>query len=345
MRILYLMKTQDSNLGDLLINKLLIDLLAEKAARMLFDVTGVSQVFRDALMEGVSAASVFATRRGAGYYLKLLHCRKHFDVIIAPPGHAGRASWRLLVPIAFALYYRVLGVRYMRLGKSIPHNSGVGAVLEKLLVLLSHHTMVRDHGSLERIRLFKSQRNISCAPDLIVLLSGKERPPITSRSGLIASFRFDYYPEETRAAFVKQVAELTAHHARAHALPVTLTWQVERDEDCVRAVADELKKLGIESSLLGITLENLSETYGAAALILSNRLHVALTSLSLGANAWAVCDPAKDHKIIDAFRELHLDARLIAINDRDDLLSADTAPVDLRPARDTLRAAILATLD
>jgi polysaccharide pyruvyl transferase WcaK-like protein len=344
MRILYLMKTQDSNLGDLLINKLLIDLLAEKADRMLFDVSGVSKQFREALIADVRSPVIFATKRGLSYYLKLLFCRAYFDVIIAPPGHAGKVSWRHVVPIAFAIYYRLLGVRYMRLGKSIPNNGGLGARLEKLLVRLSHHTMVRDQGSLERIRSFKNQRNISCAPDLIVLLSGKEPPNVAKNGGLIVSFRFDYYPEEKRAGFVQQVAALAAHYARQHALPVTLTWQVERDEECVRAIAAELNAMGIETALREITLENLASSYCAASLILSNRLHVALTSLSLGANAWAVCDPAKDHKIIDAFKELHLGDRLLSIDERDDLMSAANARVDLRPARDELRAAIGETL-
>lgn len=345
MRILYLMKTQDSNLGDLLINKLLIDLLAEKADRMLFDVSGVSKQFRDALIADVRNPVIFATNRGLGYYLKLLFCRAFFDVIIAPPGHAGKAGWRHVVPIAFAIYYRLLGVRYMRLGKSIPNNSGLGARLEKLLVRLSHHTMVRDKESLERIRSSKGQQNISCAPDLIVLLSGEKKPAVTTKSGLVASFRFDYYPEEKRVAFVKQAAELTAHYARAHSLPVTLTWQVERDETCVRAIAEELKSMGFQTSLLGITLDNLAPTYCSASLILSNRLHVALTSLSLGANAWAVCDPAKDHKIIDAFKELNLGHRILSIDHRDDLVSSGDTTVNLDSARDTLRSAILATLD
>ncbi len=344
MRILYLMKTQDSNLGDLLINKLLIDLLAEKADRMLFDVSGVSKQFRDALIADVRNPVIFATKRGLGYYLKLLFCRAYFDVIIAPPGHAGKANWRHVVPIAFAIYYRLLGVRYMRLGKSIPINTGLGARLEKLLVRLSHHTMVRDQESLERIRSSKDQRNISCAPDLIVLLSGKEKPPVTGKSGLVVSFRFDYYPEDKRGAFVKQVAELAAHNAKQHSLPVTLTWQVERDEACVRAIAAELNAMGLETSQLGITLDNLTPTYCSAALILSNRLHVALTSLSLVTNAWAVCDPAKDHKIIDAFKELNLGQRLLSIDQRDDLMSATSASVNLQPARDALRSAILQTL-
>ena len=53
MRILYLMKTQDSNLGDLLINRQLVELLAEKADRMLFDVTGVSKSYREAVVANV----------------------------------------------------------------------------------------------------------------------------------------------------------------------------------------------------------------------------------------------------------------------------------------------------
>lgn len=248
------------------------------------------------------------------------------------------------MPILFAIYYRLCGVRYMRLGKSIPHNSGLGAFLEKLLVRLSHHTMVRDQGSLERIRSSTDQRNISCAPDLIVLLSGQEPPATAKTGGLVISFRFDYYPAATRPAFVKQVAELASHYAKQHTLPVTLTWQVERDEACVRAIATELNTMGIATTLSEITLRNLAATYCAAALILSNRLHVALTSLSLGANAWAVCDPAKDHKISDAFQELQLGHRLLSIDQRDDLLSPTAAPVDLRPARDALRAAIGATL-
>lgn len=344
MRILYLMKTQDSNLGDLLINKLLIDLLAEKADRMLFDVSGVSKQFREALIADVPSPVIFSTNRGLGYYLKLLFCRSHFDVIVAPPGHAGKASWRHVVPIVFAWYYRLRGVRYMRLGKSIPHNTGMGARLEKFLVRLSHHTMVRDQESLERIRSSKNQQNISCSPDLIVLLSGKERPAAVSKSGLIVSFRFDYYPEKKRPAFVKQVAELAAHHARAHSLPVTLTWQVERDEACVRAVAEELKNMGIASTLLAITLDNLVPTYCSAALILSNRLHVALTSLSLGANAWAVCDPAKDHKIIDAFQELDLGHRVLGIDHRDDLMAPADVTAKIVEAREALRSAIFSTL-
>ncbi|MCB1277598.1 polysaccharide pyruvyl transferase family protein [Prosthecobacter sp.] len=343
MRVLYLMKTQDSNLGDLLINKLLIDLLAERADCMLFDVSGVSYKFREAVTADVPSPVIFSTRRDLGYYLKLLLCRKYFDVIIAPPGHAGKAGWRHVVPVVFAFYYRLLGVRYMRLGKSIPHNTGLGALLEKILVLISHHTLVRDQGSLERVRMFQNQRNISCAPDLIVLLFGKE-PPATGKHGLIVSFRFDYYPEEKRPAFVKQVAELAAHYARQHSLPITLTWQVERDEACVRAVAAELNAMGLGTSLAEVTLGNLAHTYRGSSLILSNRLHVALTSLCLGANAWAVCDPTKDHKIIDAFKELKLGERLLGIDQRTDLMSDSTAPASLQSARDALRAAILASL-
>jgi hypothetical protein len=72
---------------------------------------------------------------------------------------------------------------------------------------------------------------------------------------------------------------------------------------------------------------------------------VSLTALTLGANAWAVCDPGKDRKIMDAFVELGLEHRVVDVDYRGDLTASSDAVATIEAARHRLRSAILEILE
>ncbi len=249
------MKTQDFNLGDLLINKLLINFLIKNKKDIIFDASELDISFCKNVLSDIPNPIFFSTKRNLTYYIQFFFAPFYFDAIILPPGATRKATLFDVKTIFILLYFKLTKIKVIKLGRSYSSNTFLGEYIQKTITFLTHYTLVRDEKSLKRIKLLENQKNIACASDLIILLEKNEQELNKKLDYFIASFR---YPQnstvEEKSIFVKKSAQFLYFYAKKYNLKIKLTWQVSIDEECMRSVECELKKMGLMTELEEITL-------------------------------------------------------------------------------------------
>lgn len=311
-------KTQFENVGDALINRELVRILA---ARMPVTVDlsrcppsfartlGLDEIDNVAVapggFPGLLAGIVTALIRGERCYYFLL-----------PGGLGGEKSkGQLLAAHAYARLLgllKLLGVRIVHAGISYDH---LGPNYRALIATRARHLFshaVRDRISFEYLEGL-GIRVDTVVPDLALNLFSNHREATgTERACIAFSFRADKY-RDRRPEIEALVARVAAMHPRARLKFVS---QVERDDALMRELCTQLAARADRDCVFvacSRDIETCQAAYRDCAEIYSNRLHALIIAMHSGCAPVPVIDWRHDVKIAGVFESIGMAKAIVEL--------------------------------
>ncbi len=293
-------RTQFENLGDALINRELIRLLAARGT-LVVDTGIAPDWFVDMLDLPADATRVSGRPR---LFLEMVKALLRGDrpyYFFLPGGLFGEFNRLQLAKKALALLplrvLRLLGVRLCHVGPSFERIGANYITHLRRRRPLLHAFYVRDARSLRLLE----HHAVGCdglLPDLAFNLFDAPSPPLvsTGRRDVCFSFRTDQHAEQFDACMtmVERVAETLSDGARCH-----IAVQVERDRPGMEAIRDRLQaRLGAPVEIFQETrdIARMQAFYRDMGVVVSNRLHVLLLGASVCGRLVA-CVDEKNQKI------------------------------------------------
>ncbi len=278
------LRAQYGNLGDEVINALLIDRLS-KECRVLVLAAGVPAGFLVEVRTRLSHPSrVQFIASGAGFAVRALGAaasgRRTWLFLAAGDvsGAGGRGRSRLLAALD-----RLPGLGLAQVGCSVSELSAGQAQLYRALAGRPHRLTVRDRRSADVVGA--AMPGIDVAPDLAFLL-----PHVRSSGQRMAVLTFRAAGGEEDERLLARLRPLVGQLGAAGLSPL-VTWQVARDAPFCRAIAAEL---GVPVEDPGAERQSFDQAvrlYSRSALVISNRLHALLIGASRGAAPLALLRP------------------------------------------------------
>ncbi|MFQ3635129.1 MAG: polysaccharide pyruvyl transferase family protein [Cyanobacteriota bacterium] len=366
--VFYSAVTQFDNLGDLLINRILIAEL-RKYARLVVNVNGVPEWYKEELGllpgEIVEESRIkFRTRIILAGIKRLSGLKKNTFAIINP-GHSygdmkmlGGSFFRIL--INSTLIY-LSGVRRCRFGCSIGPFWGGRESLERLQAKLMYFNSVRDSISKNYAESIGIQNTVYF-PDLAWLMETEytqKRPSIESREFVIFSFR-DLTPgflnkhlnsQEYQRILLSKLDKIVDYVSINLSKKILICYQVDRDKSMSDFLYDRYKNIcKIDFLDSRVTSRDMEKVYSSSCLVFSNRLHVLMFSMAFGALPIAVIDSEKHTKISGVFADSGMKPLLLDIHDEgisiekklDDLVQKEIPLLNIRIAESYRRNSIIA---
>ncbi len=319
----YVLRTQHENAGDLLINDLLLRELS-KHADMEIDDSGVPPDFQDALtMKHLPRTRMnpkVGSVRGFKFFALASARRSPYEFLFLKPGDQRRntaKSQRLyMLKAATYLWLAQCGVKIVRLGTSFAKLPVSQQNLERRLAKAFAFMSVRDSLSNTDNNL-----DLPVLPDIAFLLDDDylEVKPVEGRY-VVLSFRGDLYEEEIAAKLQTTLDEVMQSLTATTDRQVIFVAQVHRDSKWMKVCAERYTALypgRVSFKEIGLDLKAALSLYRHAELVLSNRLHVALTTLVIGGPALAFVERRHDRKIWGLFEDNNWKDLLIFFDESD----------------------------
>ncbi|WP_448603755.1 polysaccharide pyruvyl transferase family protein [Thermoleptolyngbya sp.] len=366
--VFYSAVTQFDNLGDLIINKILISEL-RKYARLVVNVNGVPEWYKEELGllpgEAVEESRKRFRIRIVLTGIKRLAGLKKNTFSIINPGHSygdmemlGGSPFRIL--INSVLIY-LSGVRRCRFGCSIGPFWGDRKDLERLQSRLMYFNSVRDSVSksyAESIGI----RNTVYFPDLAWLMETEytqKRPSIESRELVIFSFR-ESTPgflnshldaQEYQNMLLSKLDEIVEYVSTHLSKRILICHQVDRDKFMSDLLYNRYRNVcKVDCLDPRITSRDMEKIYSNSFLTFSNRLHVLMFSMAFGSLPVAVIDSERHVKISGIFVDSEMRSLLIDVYDKDvptrqrldDLIQKEIALLNIRIAESYRKNSIIA---
>jgi polysaccharide pyruvyl transferase WcaK-like protein len=329
--IFYIAQTQYTNLGDLIINKTLIDRL-KNHGKVIIDDHGVPDWYCQELGLSVDERASFYGMNGLLLAwlcsLRALFQRSVKTYLVVPPGHAySREKWlkpKILGAIVYFVLFRLLGGRICRFGVSIGPFSKARELAEawnsKMMYFYSVRDSISEHYAREiginKVRYF---------PDLAWLLTSPESSNRNAKKTIgtthtstidassdsinvdgdyvVFSFRkraqsgikMQAYGDELYTTLDAIAATVCGQWGKK----LVLAYQVDSDyevcQDMKERYGDRYDVLLLDQKIDRCTMYDL---YSKASMVFSNRLHVLMFTLMCGSLPVAVVDVEKNKKVI-----------------------------------------------
>lgn len=327
-------KTQFGNLGDALINRELIRLLASHGD-LVINLGMAPPRFKAWIEDGIPPN---ATRTGAvGYWLRLLWAliRRPFVpsegwAVLNPGGFVGEVGRAAMIGKLFGAYrlraLRRLGCKTMLVGVSYERLG-----LRLLKSLRAQANALDFHAPRDsQTAAFCDESRIAYSkvlPDLAFALPTHFCRTQPSRKAL-ASFR-----RQTGLDPVGLLGDLIPA-----GYDLDFAWQVASDAPYQRRLCEDWIGLGNRASIhrLDESIESARDVYGQYDIVYSNRLHVLLLAMSAGAYAVPVLSAGQSQKIRGVFADLGLSARIVETGSA--LVQTDTNLSDAAQSEPFLKA-------
>jgi hypothetical protein len=303
------LRTQYTNLGDLLINILLVSSLAAQC-QVICDAAGVPDDYLAEFKAELSARGVAAefvpSRPGLILRTLRLVAGGQPVVFLLSPGDnlPSRSPQRLVIGLLTRLLPRLF---IAQVGASWPAVGGADRFLLRGAAKRPDLLSVRDEASQARLQAVGVAPRI--VPDLAFL------QPLSHHAGRRFMMTFRERAELPFDALVARLAPLIAA-ARAAGLVPGFCWQVSSDEALARKLAAACDVEVFQTAPGRTTLPVMRELYHQGAVICSNRLHALLIGAANGALPLA-CLSAADGKVSAAFAAAGLGS-LVAHDPADD---------------------------
>jgi|GEM_PF-2103316 len=278
--ILYLVATQYDNMGDLLINKCLVDELAKKG-RVYLDTKGVPSNFKNVLLDN---PNVFELKDISDFSLKgkgllVLPFRKlDFDYFFKSPGPFGgfKTSKQKMHAFIFNYIFKVLkwkGIKSFLIGNDYMLESDFDKKMIKKYNNNLSGIFVRskkNESILKDLQITKA----AYSPDLCYVLNTKDVNVgnETKRDKVGISFR-DLGKDVNQQ--IEKSVDIFINYFSEKGIDVEIFYQVERDRDFNKYLFDKYKSENTSFRNEVLTWKE-KNFYLDKKLVLSNRLHVLL---------------------------------------------------------------------
>lgn len=297
--------TQFENLGDIVLNTVLIKSLAQRGAVLTLRSRKRAPIF----FEKVLKETVSARLTPLDLLKRVLHQRaqgREQILCLNPGGVRGGLSVAWLLRTAMYVLMRAVGIRLMRVGVSLGPLTAGRRKLEAILTRLVDVIAVRDRLSLEELPV-KLRQRIHLLPDLALLADdlGSPRRRCGPRSYLAVSLRL--HDDAERAERYRRLLPPLSALAPAHGLELLFVAQVQQDKpllaDLARLSGADLRVLDADDEE---ALSRVIEVYSRCAVLITNRLHAGIFAAMNGCVPLALIDPRVDRKILGLMREAAL---------------------------------------
>lgn len=325
-RFFYLLRTQYENLGDRIINRECLALLRGYGT-VRVNVVGVPQDF----VAGLSLSPGEACAAGGTFYRELFAARLAGEVVylvLVPGAVMGAAQFvRQTVLVVGYAALKALGVRIIRIGASLGPFTPLRLQMERWKARMMAFIGLRDRRSLDYAREHGFP-NAAPFRDFAFMLPTQLRRTGAEGGPLVLSFRAE--DSDELDAIAVSISRFLARIDPEATRPLTIASQVERDRLTGRALAARVaggRPVGYLDAADGEPA--LFDGYAGSAGVLSNRLHVLMFALSVGAPVRGLVHPTRNRKIIGLFEDAGLGDRLVEITDPD---AVDAVPWPDRPA-------------
>lgn len=320
--IYYQTKTKFTNTGDALINKTLLQLLRNYGSLRCNCSKEIPERFIEEL--GIKEEEKVKTATEFGFVMSIFKSaltgkfKGNKTYIVSGLGHNWGGSFkkcvRNLLASALFPFYRLCGVKIVKIGMSIgPISKGLG-VTEKIKSLFINYYYVRDTKSLNLCHDIGIKKAKLC-PDLSWSYLSDKKKEINKNNiitiGLKESILNEKDPEYIELMLTRLEQILSSFKQ-----PVKLIfiYQVIEDKDITFNAYNRLKDK-YDSSIVEeqLNLNSALRYYGQACYNISNRMHSLLLGYKYGALPLALIDVKHHVKISQTFIDNNLEDLLIDI--------------------------------
>lgn len=332
-KILYPARIEKDNLGDILINALLVRELSQHVD-VYFKGMPPEELLWMSQYRNDFAANIHIldldTKNTFRYKLSVLnYLVKHGNTIYCSfetPGHMSKRKNPIKSILKYSvdamkiLVYKCFDIKYGMLGVTLGPFRKHEWALAKFINRLSAFTIVRDSVNFKALKSRNFQ--VELVPDLAYLLHENSITDIPvefaspSSSNIIVSLRGSIQGKSLHHDYLQEQVEkvrviLETQPAQQSVL---VCYQVEADElPCYKVYKDLVKKypnLDIRLEKQQLTFGQAVSLYRAADLIITNRLHVYLFGLCVGTSAIVTTDESSHKKLVNIIRDMDLSETL-----------------------------------
>jgi len=329
--IFYQTKTKFSNTGDALINKALIDALRKCGTIFANCSKDIPENFLDEL--GIVPNERMVTSGDVDFALKVIKFsvkKKRGDKVYVVSGlgdvHGGgtkRVAKNILSSGVFLLY-RLLGVRSVRIGRSIGKISKGMEFAEKIRGKVVNYNYVRDMRSLKKLENLGVKKARYCPDMSWMYLSNKEKSynktntvVINMRGSTLGKYEEEYVAKIK--PLCREVVETISKNFGKE-MKICFAYQVEEDKKITNELYEMFKgdyDCTIVEKRLG--LSDVEDVYKDVAFHISNRMHSLLLGYKYGSLPIALIDKEKHLKIVSTFDDIGLMELVVNISEPDKL--------------------------
>lgn len=331
-KILYIVATQYDNMGDLLINKCLIDELVNYGTVYL-DTKNVPGSFKSVLLEHPNTKELSEisdiSLKGMGLFLPLFRKDFSFDYVFKSPGPFG-GSITFNQKIRAVLFYFIFLIMKMRGAKSILIgndfllNSNFDSWIVRLYSRVLYGIYLRSVNNVNSLELL-GVSNVQYSPDLCFMMKIKIYDFKKDTVGI--SFRdMGEIPNQRIRSSVKVFVDYFSKRK----IRIDFFYQVKRDRNFNQELFEEFKTpyTYFRDEVLSWDERNY---YKNKICLLSNRLHVLLLGQVFEAIPYAlVFNQSNTFKIRNIFESVGIEDRLFDQIDSSDLDLISTEVSELR---------------
>lgn len=311
---IFSLATQFGNLGDCLINEILLKQLAcnGRVVVLAKDVPSwlLSRLSKQASIDVSATWLGFLRAAGGGI------CGSRLCVFVFKPGHGvARSKLRYGVRLAAittaGALLRLLGVKLARVGVSLDDYSPLEAWLQGALGRLHSLYGVRDELSETKARNLRIA--VDYTPDLAFLLPKPTVAESMPRSSVVLTMRQRPWMGSGGHAVLGPLAAV-AQRVQSAGLSLRVVQQVTFDEELSEILAQDLRCERVIFEQNEHSARAVLDAYAVSSIVVSNRLHGLLFGWARGAIPLAIVEEKYDEKIIGLFRQVGLQQLILPIS-------------------------------
>ncbi|MFQ4139767.1 polysaccharide pyruvyl transferase family protein [Nodosilinea sp. PGN35] len=334
-QILYDARTQFENLGDLVINKILLDEL-RLYAKLVINIQGVPTWYQEALSvlpeERVDEKNIKFRHRVLLNGLRACFAGDKNVFLVTNPGHhygsmkaVGGQPLKLLF---YLILLRLSGIKVCRFGVSIGPFTGLRVLIEKVRSKFTYFDSVRDSLSINYAKSIGLKEPLFF-PDLAWLIKTDfldNTIQEEDRDFVVFSFRdlssSAVKPLTSQTNLFDKLDIIAEFCVEKLSKKILITYQVEHDYEFSKEIFDRYSaKYGnvskvefIESRLDTVSMQMI---YSQSYITFSNRLHVLMFSMAHGSLPIGIVDSNKNAKIVGIFLDSGMADLLLDISSCD----------------------------
>ena len=307
-------RTQFENLGDCIINWLLMKKLAE--TRDVHILCSSTPAWLRTRLQ--SHSRFFVYENSAKWYQRAIQelvAGKHRLVFQFKPGHYAtdgfRGNVKSVAMMGFTALCYVCGIKFRRMGVSLGKQTKLSRLAESWMGSIHDPYCLRDHESVETARKIGIEK-AKYSPDMAFLLPYDDSD-FESRRKMAICFRKRPWTED--GAKRKRLEQGVKEIESTHDFSSVIVSQVSLDHELLASFAVSMECSAVMFGQSESSAAEIFDTYRQCQYAISNRLHCLVFAWAHGAIPIPVVDPNHDQKVIDLFNTIGLSDLLIEIDD------------------------------
>lgn len=332
-KILYPSRIEENNLGDILINALLVrELMKNNTVYFkgvpnsqfleLISTNNLNVNFK--IIKAIQTDKPFIVTK----IQTLIYLLKNpiFDLVFDTPGHiSGNKSFlknqlKVFLELFKVITYRSLGLKYLKYGITLGPFTNYFWYYQKIIARLSFLIVVRDKKNYESL-IERGLKNISLKPDLAFLLESTDgvlqfKNPVRNKNGVVTiSLRGSIYGKALDELYfnsiINDTIDLIEKLSSIKKIErIIIAYQVDADASSSRRLNTILKKrfktIDVYFSPEILSFEHAAELYDWSEIVITNRLHVFLFAMACKTKSYIVTDVKAHKKLIGIAQDLKM---------------------------------------